>query len=110
MRGGPERLLAASYVQEKLPGTELFTRSDGGRRPGTARRPIGQACRTSDRRVQFNTGQRELTLKIVYYGPGLSGKTTNLRALYQRIQPQLRGHLMTLDTAEIGRASCRERV
>jgi signal recognition particle receptor subunit beta len=50
--------------------------------------------------VQFNTAQRELTLKIVYYGPGLSGKTTNLRALYQRIQPQLRGHLMTLDTAD----------
>jgi signal recognition particle receptor subunit beta len=51
-------------------------------------------------KVQFNTAQRELTLKIVYYGPGLSGKTTNLRALYQRIQPQLRGHLMTLDTAD----------
>jgi signal recognition particle receptor subunit beta len=50
--------------------------------------------------VQFNTAQRELTLKIVYYGPGLSGKTTNLRALYQRIQPALRGHLMTLDTAD----------
>jgi signal recognition particle receptor subunit beta len=50
--------------------------------------------------VQFNTGQRELTLKFVYYGPGLSGKTTNLRALYQRIQPTLRGHLMTLDTAD----------
>jgi signal recognition particle receptor subunit beta len=50
--------------------------------------------------VQFNTAQRELTLKIVYYGPGLSGKTTNLRALYQRIQPHLRGHLMTLDTAD----------
>jgi signal recognition particle receptor subunit beta len=50
--------------------------------------------------VQFNTGQRELTLKIVYYGPGLSGKTTNLRALYHRMQPHLRGHLMTLDTAD----------
>jgi signal recognition particle receptor subunit beta len=50
--------------------------------------------------VQFNTAQRELTLKIVYYGPGLSGKTTNLRALYQRIVPGLRGHLMTLDTAD----------
>jgi mutual gliding-motility protein MglA len=50
--------------------------------------------------VQFNTAQRELTLKIVYYGPGLSGKTTNLRALYQRIVPSLRGHLMTLDTAD----------
>ena len=73
-------------------------------------RPGGQR-RQGDRSVQFNTGQRELTLKIVYYGPGLSGKTTNLRALYNRIQPQLRGHLMTLDMAdEIGRASCRERV
>ena len=50
--------------------------------------------------MQFNTAQRELTLKMVYYGPGLSGKTTNLRALYQRIQPHLRGHLMTLDTAD----------
>ena len=50
--------------------------------------------------MQFNTAQRELTLKIVYYGPGLSGKTTNLRALYQRVQPALRGHLMTLDTAD----------
>lgn len=50
--------------------------------------------------MQFNTALRELTLKIVYYGPGLSGKTTNLRALYQRIQPALRGHLMTLDTAD----------
>ena len=54
--------------------------------------------------MQFNTGQRELTLKIVYYGPGLSGKTTNLRALYQRIRPDLRGHLMTLDTADRGTA------
>jgi signal recognition particle receptor subunit beta len=60
-------------------------------------RPVGRA---GDRSVQFNTAQRELTLKIVYYGPGLSGKTTNLRALYQRILPQLRGHLMTLDTAD----------
>jgi mutual gliding-motility protein MglA len=58
------------------------------------------ARRAGDRSVQFNTAQRELTLKIVYYGPGLSGKTTNLRALYQRILPQLRGHLMTLDTAD----------
>ena len=50
--------------------------------------------------MQFNTAQRELTIKIVYYGPGLSGKTTNLRALYQRVVPSLRGHLMTLDTAD----------
>src|SRR5438128_799583 len=62
--------------------------------------PSGKRVGSGDRTVQFNTGQRELTLKIVYYGPGLSGKTTNLRSLYQRIQPSLRGHLMTLDTAD----------
>ncbi len=67
---------------------------------GTARGPTRPAGRAGDRSVQFNTAQRELTLKIVYYGPGLSGKTTNQRALYQRILPQLRGHLMTLDTAD----------
>ena len=33
--------------------------------------------------VQFNLRQRELTLKVVYYGPGLSGKTTNLQALHR---------------------------
>ena len=60
----------------------------------------GQSRLQGETGVQFNTAQRELTLKIVYYGPGLSGKTTNLRALYQRVLPHLRGHLMTLDTAD----------
>src|SRR3954467_6589352 len=69
-------------------------------RQGTVRRPAWPSRLQGEPSVQFNTAQRELTLKIVYYGPGLSGKTTNLRALYQRIQPQLRGHLMTLDTAD----------
>ena len=32
--------------------------------------------------MQLNQAQRELTLKLVYYGPGLSGKTTNLRAVH----------------------------
>jgi mutual gliding-motility protein MglA len=69
-------------------------------RRGTVRGPEWPSRLQGETKVQFNTGQRELTLKIVYYGPGLSGKTTNLRALYQRIQPHLRGHLMTLDTAD----------
>src|SRR2546423_8544700 len=66
----------------------------------TVRRPAWPSRLLGVIEVQFNTAQRELTLKIVYYGPGLSGKTTNLRALYQRIVPSLRGHLMTLDTAD----------
>ena len=37
-------------------------------------------------------------LKLVYWGPGLSGKTTNLKWLHARLRPELRGRLITLDT------------
>ncbi len=48
--------------------------------------------------VQLNHAQRELTVKIVYYGPGLSGKTTNLQMIHQRTLPDVRGRLLTVDT------------
>jgi mutual gliding-motility protein MglA len=50
--------------------------------------------------VQLNHAQRELTLKIVYYGPGLSGKTTNLRAIHARARPEARGRLLSVETHE----------
>jgi len=50
--------------------------------------------------VQFNPESREITIKVVYYGPALSGKTTNLQALFQKIAPSVRGRLMTLDTKD----------
>lgn len=50
--------------------------------------------------VQFNHAQREITLKVVYYGPALSGKTTNLQMIHQFLDPQSRGRLMSLDTAD----------
>jgi hypothetical protein len=50
--------------------------------------------------VQYNADAREIALKVVYYGPALSGKTTNLQALYQKIDPKVRGRLMTLDTKD----------
>ncbi len=50
--------------------------------------------------VQFNPDTREIAVKVVYYGPALSGKTTNLQALYQKIDPKVRGRLMTLDTKD----------
>jgi signal recognition particle receptor subunit beta len=50
--------------------------------------------------VQLNNEARELSVKVVYYGPALSGKTTNLQALYQKISPEVRGRLMTLDTKD----------
>jgi signal recognition particle receptor subunit beta len=48
--------------------------------------------------VQLNHAQRELTVKIVYYGPGLSGKTTNLQMIHQRVRPDTRGRLLTVET------------
>ncbi|MCM2333457.1 MAG: MglA protein [Anaeromyxobacteraceae bacterium] len=50
--------------------------------------------------VQLNNEAREIAIKVVYYGPALSGKTTNLQALYQKIEPTVRGRLMTLDTKD----------
>jgi signal recognition particle receptor subunit beta len=43
---------------------------------------------------------REIHLKIVYYGPALSGKTENLKYIYSRIDPSLKGDLVTLKTRE----------
>ena len=43
---------------------------------------------------------RELNLKIVYYGPALSGKTTNLEQIHAKVDPKRRGELVSLKTAE----------
>ncbi|MGQ0505245.1 MAG: GTP-binding protein [Myxococcaceae bacterium] len=48
--------------------------------------------------MQLNHAQRELTVKIVYYGPGLSGKTTNLQMIHARTQTEVRGRLLTVET------------
>lgn len=48
--------------------------------------------------VQLNHAQRELTVKIVYYGPGLSGKTTNLQKIHERTRTEVRGRLLTVET------------
>jgi signal recognition particle receptor subunit beta len=50
--------------------------------------------------AQVDFHERQLTLKLVYYGPPLSGKTTNLRALHGRVDQLNRGRLMTLDTKD----------
>lgn len=50
--------------------------------------------------MQLNVQHRELNLKLVYYGPALSGKTTNLQALHAMVPPQSAGRLMTLETRD----------
>jgi signal recognition particle receptor subunit beta len=50
--------------------------------------------------AQVDFTERQLTLKLVYYGPPLSGKTSNLRALHGKVDTLNRGRLMTLDTRD----------
>src|SRR5262245_3055101 len=48
--------------------------------------------------VIYNAATRELTAKIVYYGPGLCGKTTNLKVLHDRLEPGTAGKPLNLQT------------
>ncbi len=50
--------------------------------------------------AQLDFAERQLTLKLVYYGPPHSGKTSNLRALHGAVDKLNRGRLMTLDTRD----------
>lgn len=50
--------------------------------------------------VQINHDRREIGIKVVYYGPALSGKTTNLVALHDRVSSEVRGRLLTVDTKD----------
>jgi hypothetical protein len=45
-----------------------------------------------------NYPSREVNCKVVYYGPGLGGKTTNIRQVYATVPPQSRGKLICLST------------
>jgi signal recognition particle receptor subunit beta len=48
----------------------------------------------------INRGLKEINLKIVYYGPALSGKTTNLQYIHTHINPRIRGELVSIKTLE----------
>jgi mutual gliding-motility protein MglA len=47
----------------------------------------------------INSGSKEIQFKIVYYGPALGGKTSNLIYIHSRIAPPCRGDLVSLATA-----------
>jgi mutual gliding-motility protein MglA len=49
--------------------------------------------------IEYNEKERRMVLKLVYYGPALSGKTTNLLQLHEKLTRQGRGELMVLDTS-----------
>jgi signal recognition particle receptor subunit beta len=46
----------------------------------------------------INYASREINSKIVFYGPGLGGKTTNIKYVYTKLQPTLKGRLISLAT------------
>ena len=46
----------------------------------------------------INYSSREINCKIVYYGPGLCGKTTNLQYIYQKTNPDAKGKMISLAT------------
>ncbi len=46
----------------------------------------------------INYASREINCKLVYYGPGLGGKTTNLEHVYQKVSPETRGKMVSLAT------------
>ena len=49
---------------------------------------------------QLNLDSREITLKVVYYGAALSGKTTNLQQLHAKLADETRGEMVTVDTQD----------
>src|SRR5688500_11740322 len=48
----------------------------------------------------INYASREINCKLVYYGPGLGGKTTNLEYVYSKVSPDMRGKLISLATEQ----------
>jgi signal recognition particle receptor subunit beta len=50
--------------------------------------------------IEFNEQEKKLVVKLVYYGPALSGKTTNLLTLHDHLCIEGRGELMVLDTVD----------
>jgi signal recognition particle receptor subunit beta len=63
-------------------GVEKSTSADGG----------------GNKVVLFNYSGKEINAKVVYYGPGLSGKTTNLEHIYNKMAPHLRGKMVSMKT------------
>jgi mutual gliding-motility protein MglA len=63
-----------------------------------ALRPAAGLQSSKNNMVIYNAATRELTAKIVYYGPGLGGKTTNLQLLHERLEPNTVGKLLNLST------------
>ena len=62
-------------------------------------RSIASSGPDGDRNMlMINYASREINCKLVYYGPGLGGKTTNLEFVYHKVAPASRGKMISLAT------------
>ena len=50
--------------------------------------------------VQINFAQKTVSVKIVYYGPGMCGKTTNLQIIHDKVPAQSKGKMASLATSQ----------
>jgi mutual gliding-motility protein MglA len=46
----------------------------------------------------FNSAKKEINIKIVYCGPSLCGKTTNVQTIHEKLAPHQRGEMVSLAT------------
>ena len=58
----------------------------------------GPGSGEADQMVLFNYTTKEITAKIVYYGPGLCGKTTNLQWIHDKAPVRKKGEMLSLAT------------
>jgi signal recognition particle receptor subunit beta len=79
----------------------MISNANVGRPLGNKRRRASRLCDTFQPEklmVLFNHATREMTAKIVYYGPGLCGKTTNLMVIFDKLDPKQKGKMLSLAT------------
>ena len=90
--------IMAKVEKEKAAGRRRPSRAPSPRSP-TRTSTASSASRDPGEPMTFiNYASREINCKIVYYGPGLCGKTTNLQYIYDKTNPNAKGKLISLAT------------
>src|SRR5687767_6002307 len=90
----PRREAPSTARANAAPRSRAPRRRRWVKRRVAARGPSG----TRGGMARIDTAQRTLTLKLVYYGPAMGGKTTNLQSLHAIVDPTKSIELRSLDT------------
>ena len=102
---GPFKTTVADIAREARVGVGTVSTCTAPPSPAGWRTAVTRCCDvagslSSRPRMQLDFKARELTIKLVYYGPALSGKTTNLQAIHRLVNTDVAGRLMTLETQD----------